>query len=51
MDLLISSCQFNPDVLQLPQKMILLTRIIPFVQPRVNLAELAPKGTGKSFVF
>lgn len=51
LDLLISSCQFNPDVLQLPQKMILLSRIIPLVQPRVNLAELAPKGTGKSFVF
>ena len=50
-DLLISSCQFNPDVLQLPQKMILLSRIIPLIQPRVNLAELAPKGTGKSFVF
>jgi len=50
-DLLISSCQLNPDILQLPQKMILLSRIIPLVQPRVNLAELAPKGTGKSFVF
>ncbi len=50
-DLLISSCQFNPDILQLPQKMILLSRIIPLIQPRVNLAELAPKGTGKSFVF
>jgi len=50
-DLLISSCQFNPDILQLPQKMILLSRIIPLVQPRVNLAELAPKGTGKSFIF
>ena len=50
-DLLISSCQFNPDILQLPQKIILLGRIIPLIQPRVNLAELAPKGTGKSFIF
>ncbi len=50
-DLLISSCQFNPDTHTLPQKMLLLSRIIPLVQPRVNLAELAPKGTGKSFVF
>jgi len=31
--------------------MLLLCRIIPLVQPRVNLGELAPKGTGKSFVF
>ena len=50
-DLLISSCQFNPDSHTLAQKMLLLSRIIPLVQPRVNLVELAPKGTGKSFVF
>ena len=50
-DLLISSCQFNPEAHTLPQKMLLLSRIIPLVQPRVNLTELAPKGTGKSFVF
>ena len=50
-DLLVSSCQFNPESHTLAQKMLLLSRIIPLVQPRVNLAELAPKGTGKSFVF
>jgi len=50
-DMLVSSCQFNPDVHTLPQKILLLSRIIPLVQPRVNQAELAPKGTGKSFVF
>jgi len=50
-DLLVSSCQFNPSVHTLPQKMLLLSRVIPLVQPRVNLGELAPKGTGKSFVF
>ena len=50
-DLLVSSCQFNPVVHTLPQKMLLLSRIIPLVQPRINMAELAPKGTGKSFVF
>jgi ATP-dependent Lon protease len=50
-DLLVSSCQFNPDIHRLPQKILLLSRIIPLVEPRANLAELAPKGTGKSFVF
>ncbi len=50
-DFLVSSCQFNPDVHTLPQKLLLLSRIIPLVEARVNLAELAPKGTGKSFVF
>lgn len=50
-DLLVSSCQFNPEILRLSQKLLLLSRIIPLVEPRVNMAELAPKGTGKSFVF
>lgn len=50
-DLLVSSCQFNPEVHRLPQKLLLLSRIIPLVEPRVNIIELAPKGTGKSFVF
>ncbi len=50
-DFLVSSCQFNPEIHTLPQKMLLLSRLIPLVEPRVNMAELAPKGTGKSFVF
>jgi ATP-dependent Lon protease len=50
-DLMVSSCQFNPDVLKLSQKILLLSRIIPLIEPRVNIIELAPKGTGKSFVF
>lgn len=33
------------------KKLALLTRLLPFVQKRVNLFELAPKGTGKSFVY
>lgn len=50
-DLLVSSCQFNPESHSLAQKILLLSRVIPLVQPRVNLMEVAPKGTGKSFVF
>lgn len=33
------------------QKRALLTRLLPFVEKRLNLIELAPKGTGKSHVF
>ncbi len=33
------------------QKVTMLTRLLPFVEKRVNLIELAPKGTGKSYVF
>lgn len=50
-DLLVSSMGFNPAVHTARQKLLLLTRIVPLVEPRTNLVELAPKGTGKSFVF
>lgn len=33
------------------QKLTLLTRLLPFVEKRLNLIELAPKGTGKSYLF
>ena len=32
-------------------KLTMLTRLLPFVEKRLNLIELAPKGTGKSYVF
>jgi len=50
-DLMVSSMGFNPHALSLRQKMVLITRIIPTAEPRVNIVELAPKGTGKSFVY
>lgn len=33
------------------QKLTMLTRLLPFVEKRLNLIELAPKGTGKSYLF
>ncbi len=33
------------------QKHTVLTRLLPFIEPRLNLVELAPKGTGKSYMF
>jgi len=32
-------------------KLAMLTRLLPFVEKRLNLIELAPKGTGKSYIF
>ncbi|CAG1022533.1 ATP-dependent Lon protease [Methylococcales bacterium] len=51
LDLLVSSMGFNPVILSVEQKVTLITRIVPLVEPRLNLVELAPKGTGKSFVY
>ncbi|GHO75233.1 hypothetical protein KSD_30040 [Ktedonobacter sp. SOSP1-85] len=50
-DLLVSSMGYNPAAYTPDQLMFLITRLIPIVQERVNLVELAPKGTGKSFVY
>jgi len=33
------------------QKLSVLKRLLPFVENRLNLIELAPKGTGKSYLF
>ncbi|MCL1795203.1 MAG: BREX system Lon protease-like protein BrxL [Oscillospiraceae bacterium] len=33
------------------KKLTMLTRLLPFVEKNLNLIELAPKGTGKSYVF
>jgi len=50
-DFLVSSMGFNPKVYSERQKVLLICRLVPMVEPRYNLVELAPKGTGKSFVF
>ena len=33
------------------KKLTMLTRLLPFTEKRLNLIELAPKGTGKSYLF
>ena len=50
-DFLVSSMGFNHSLYTERQKVLLICRLIPMVEPRYNLVELAPKGTGKSFVF
>lgn len=50
-DLIISSMGFNHLLYSERQKILLISRLISLVEPRYNLVELAPKGTGKSFVY
>lgn len=33
------------------EKLTMLTRLLPFIEKKLNLIELAPKGTGKSYIF
>jgi ATP-dependent Lon protease len=51
-DLLIRSMEYNPDGFDsLSQKLLFISRLLIFVEPNLNMIELAPKGTGKSYVF
>lgn len=50
-DMLLQSMGFNPEHFQFRQKLIQLTRLIPFCERNFNLMELGPKGTGKSHIF
>ena len=50
-DFIINSMGFNHHIYTERQKILLISRLLPLVEPRYNLIELAPKGTGKSFVY
>lgn len=62
-DILLGAIDYNPAGYEvakvknalLPEvetmKLTLLTRLLPFLEKRLNLIELAPKGTGKSYIF
>lgn len=50
-DVMLMAVDYNPyGFLDVTQKLTLLSRLLPFVEQRVNLIELAPKGTGKSYL-
>ena len=51
-DVLLSAMEYDPDGFEnMTKKMEFLTRLLIFIEPRLNVIELAPKGTGKSYVF
>ncbi len=62
-DILLGAVDYNADGYDTAQKndstlpevetmkLTMLTRLLPFVEKRLNLMELAPMGTGKSYIF
>uniref|UniRef100_C6E127 ATP-dependent Lon-type protease-like protein n=1 Tax=Geobacter sp. (strain M21) TaxID=443144 RepID=C6E127_GEOSM len=51
-DVVLGAIDYNPEGYEdWVQKHTVLTRLLPFIEPRLNLIELAPKGTGKSYMF
>ncbi|NLE95791.1 MAG: BREX system Lon protease-like protein BrxL, partial [Dehalococcoidia bacterium] len=49
--LMVLSMGYNPEAYTCEQQLLLLCRLVPLVQKNMTLIELAPKGTGKSYVF
>lgn len=51
-NVLLGAVDYNADGYATEEeKLTMLTRLLPFVEKRLNLIELAPKGTGKSYLF
>ncbi len=51
MDLIIRSVGLEPSGMDWRLKMHLLTRLVPMAERNLNIVELGPRGTGKSFVY
>ena len=50
-DVLVNSCGLNPDVMSRREKLLYLCRCIPLVENNVNMIELAPRETGKTYLY
>lgn len=52
LEVLLGAIDYNASAYEHEEsRLTMLTRLLPFVEKRLNLIELAPKGTGKSYVF
>jgi ATP-dependent Lon protease len=50
-DILINSCGLDPEMMTRRQKLLYLCRCIPLVETNVNMVELAPRETGKTYLY
>jgi ATP-dependent Lon protease len=50
-ELMLISCGYNPAAYTVTQQIWILCRLLPLVQKNMHIMELAPKGTGKSFIY
>jgi ATP-dependent Lon protease len=50
-DILINSCGLDPDKMTRRQKLLYLCRCIPLVETNVNIVELGPRETGKTYLY
>ena len=51
-DVVLSAIDYNPEgYKEIINKLTVIERLLTFVEKRLNIVELAPKGTGKSYLF
>jgi ATP-dependent Lon protease len=50
-DILINTIGLNPEVYNERQKLILISRFVPLVENNINLLELGPRATGKTYFY
>jgi ATP-dependent Lon protease len=50
-DVLLRSMGFRSDAFTERQKLLILLRLVPFVEDNYNLVEFGPRGTGKSYCY
>ena len=50
-DFMVQTVGLNPEKLNRREKLIVLARLLPYVENNYNFMELGPKGTGKSYVY
>lgn len=50
-DVLVTIMEYNAEMLSQEEKLLMISRMLSLVEPRLNMIELGPKGTGKSYVY
>jgi len=50
-EVLINSCGLNPERMTRRERLLYLCRCVPLVESNVNLVELAPRETGKTYLY
>ena len=50
-NILVNSCGINPEGMSRRQKLLYLCRCVPLVESNVNMVELAPRETGKTYLY
>jgi ATP-dependent Lon protease len=51
LDLIVNTIGLNPEVLTTRQKLLAVLRLVPMAERMVNMIELGPRETGKSYVY